>query len=61
MNYPFECPKCGHEESVTMKITEYKPDGHMCPECGTEMQRTIASMAGAMSIDNTGTFYRRVN
>ena len=61
MIYPFECPKCGHKEDITMRITEYKADGHKCPKCGEEMQRTIESMAGALSIDNTGTFYRRVN
>lgn len=61
MNYPFECPKCGHKEVVVMKMSEYKADGHMCSECGTEMMREVYSLAGAMSIDKTGDFYRSVN
>lgn len=61
MYYPFICPKCEHKEEISMKITEYVAEGHNCPECNTEMQREISSMAGAMSIDNTGDFYRRVN
>lgn len=61
MYYPFECPNCKHKEELNMKMSEYTDKGHMCPECGTEMKREISSMAGAMSIDNTGGFYRRVN
>ena len=33
MNYKFICPKCGKQVTVSMPITEYKPDGHYC-ECG---------------------------
>lgn len=23
MNYPFQCPKCGHKEVITMSMKEY--------------------------------------
>lgn len=60
MNYPFQCPKCGHKEIITMSMKEYVGDGHMCPECGEEMQREIDSMV-CRSIDKTGDFYRSFN
>ena len=57
MNYPFQCSKCGHKEIITMSMKEYVGEGHMCPECGEEMQREIDSMV-CRSIDKTGDFYR---
>ena len=57
MNYPFQCPKCGHKETITMSMKEYTGEGHMCPECGEEMKREIDSMV-CRSIDKTGDFYR---
>lgn len=61
MLYPFRCPKCGHEERISMKMTEYTASGHMCPECKTEMERPIESCICACAIDQTGDFYRRTN
>lgn len=60
MTYGFICPNCGRKENITMPITQYTSEGHLCPECNTEMQRDISTM-GCMSIDKTGDFYRRVN
>lgn len=60
MTYGFICPNCGRKENVTMPITQYTSEGHLCPECNTEMQRDVSTM-GCMSIDKTGDFYRRVN
>ena len=44
MNYPFQCPKCGHKKLLRMSMKEYTGEGHMCPECGEEMKREIESM-----------------
>ena len=33
MKYPFIC-ECGNKEEVSMPITQYTPDGHMCSVCG---------------------------
>ena len=43
-----------------MSMKEYVGEGHMCPECGEEMQREIDSMV-CRSIDKTGDFYRSFN
>lgn len=61
MFYPFICPKCGHEEEITMRITEYKADGHICPKCETEMKRDPKSLCCGMSVDTTGDFFRKCN
>lgn len=61
MFYPFVCPECGRKETITMRITEYKAEGHKCPFCETEMKRDPKSLACGMSIDKTGDFYRRCN
>lgn len=58
MNYPFTCPKCNFHTDIEMKMSEYTPDNHFCPECNTEMQRDISSMTCAMFKDNTNTFYK---
>ena len=60
MNYPFECLKCGYSEVISMPITQYKSDGHMCKECGTEMAREVKSLICGCSIDKTGDFYKRI-
>lgn len=60
MRYGFECPNCEHKEELEMRITEYTSEGHMCPECNTEMKRDVSTM-GCMSIDKTGGFYRKLN
>ena len=44
MNYPFCCPKCGHREEISMKMSEYTGEGHMCKECNTEMVREVKSL-----------------
>ena len=41
MYYPFECPKCGHNEIIEMKINAYTASGHYCPVCGEEMKREV--------------------
>ena len=61
MLYPFRCPKCGHEEMISMKMTEYVDDGHICPECDTEMERPIESRICGLSIDKTNSFFRKCN
>ena len=60
MFYPFICPKCGHEETITMRITEYVATGHKCPICGTEMKRDPKSLVCGMTVDKTGTFFKKV-
>lgn len=61
MNYPFECPKCGHKEIISMPITEYVVTDHLCEECNTEMVREVKSLVCSLSIDKTGGFYRSMN
>lgn len=61
MNYPFCCPKCGHNEIISMSMKDYHSDNHFCPSCGKEMIREVKSLICQCSIDNTGTFYRKVN
>lgn len=61
MNYPFECPKCKHNEIISMPITEYHADNHFCPNCGEEMVREVKSLVCAESVDLTNSFYRKVN
>ena len=60
MNYPFECPKCGQKEIISMPIKEYSANNHFCPICGEEMKRETKSLVYC-SIDKTGDFYRRNN
>lgn len=60
MNYPFEC-KCGHKEVISMRMSEYKNEGHYCPICGEEMVREVKSLVCGVSIDKTGDFYRKAN
>ncbi len=59
MNYPFYCPKCGYKEVISMPITQYVADGHMCKECNTEMTREVESLVCSMAIDKTGDFYSK--
>ena len=40
MNYKFICPKCGKRIEISMPISEYTPDGHMC-DCGAELKRDV--------------------
>ncbi len=61
MFYPFFCPKCGQEETIEMRITEYVAGGHFCPKCNAEMKRDPESLVCGMSIDTTGDFYRKCN
>lgn len=61
MFYPFECPQCGTKKTIEMPITEYKREGHMCDNCGTEMVREISSLVCGMSIDKTGDFYKKTS
>lgn len=61
MNYPFVCPKCGHNEIVSMKMIDYTASGHFCPKCGGELQREVSSLVCGAAIDRTGDFYRKVN
>lgn len=34
MTYAFLCPHCGERATITMRISEYTADGHICPRCG---------------------------
>lgn len=61
MDYPFVCPSCSHKETISMRMSEYSSEGHMCSQCNTEMQRDISSYRSVTSIDKTGTFYRKLN
>ena len=44
MTYGFICPNCGRKENITMPITQYTSEGHLCPECNTEMQRDVSTL-----------------
>lgn len=61
MFYPFICPKCGLNEAIEMRITQYVATGHLCSRCKTEMKRDPKSLVCGMSVDTTNTFYRKIN
>ena len=61
MYYPFICKKCGHSEEISMPMSQYKSEGHMCPECGEEMVREVKSLVCGASINKCGGFYRNLN
>lgn len=61
MDYPFECPNCGHKEIIPMKMSEYRREGHYCKICNTEMEREVSSLICGLSIDKTNSFYRKCN
>ena len=61
MNYPFECPKCGYTEDISMPMSQYTSEGHMCKECNTEMVREVKSLICGASINRCGGFYRDIN
>lgn len=61
MFYDFICPKCNNEETIEMRITEYRPDGHFCSNCKAEMKRDPKDMVCGMSIDKTGDFYKKTS
>ena len=58
MNYPFECTKCNHAETISIPISQYTSEGHICPVCGEEMVREVSSLV-CKSIDKTGSFYSK--
>ena len=61
MDYAFYCPSCNRKETISMRMSEYISTGHECPECKTELLREPSSLVCQCSIDNTNTFYRKVN
>lgn len=61
MKYDFVCPNCGANIVIEMSMKDYHADGHKCDKCGAELKRDPKSLASAMSIDETGDFYRKVN
>lgn len=61
MKYDFVCPNCGANIIIEMSMKDYHADGHKCSKCGSELKRDPKSLASAMSIDETGDFYRKVN
>ena len=61
MFYPFICPECGHEETISMRISQYVAEGHLCSQCNTEMKRDPKSLVCGMSVDTTGDFFRKCN
>ena len=40
MIYRFKCPVCGQTEEIQMRISKYRPSGHIC-KCGAELIRDI--------------------
>lgn len=57
MTYRFLCPQCGKTKEITMRITEYKADGHLC-ECGAELVRDPQDFCTSYAADCEG-FYAR--
>ena len=65
MRYKYECknPECSANGEV---VTIEKPMAECsrleyCECCGEVIERTMDSMVCLGSIDNTGTFYRKLN
>lgn len=61
MNYPFVCPHCNNTETISMKMSEYTSQGHLCKQCNTEMIREVSSLVCSCSIDKTGGFFKRTS
>ena len=55
MDYKFICPKCGKEKTITMRISEYKSNGHFC-DCGEELKRDVKDFCTSSSRNVEGFF-----
>lgn len=44
MYYTFVCKKCEKDIELSIPITQYQPDGHVCPICGEPIERKIEDM-----------------
>lgn len=58
MKYIFTCQECGHSEEIEMRMSEYTAEGHMCPDCGKEMQRDFSGLSKTRFVDTTGGFFK---
>lgn len=56
MNYAFVCPNCGERAEITMHISEYTADGHICPRCGSPLVRDPKDFGTNYSV-KCGGFY----
>lgn len=59
MIYKFICPKCGKEKEVSMRISEYHENGHIC-DCGAELERNMQDVASGYICNTTG-FYGKTS
>lgn len=60
--YEYKCSdkNCNNETTVNCKMSEMKSEIE-CEVCGSIMKRKIENMVCGLSIDNTNSFYRKVN
>ena len=56
MNYMFICPECGEHVEISMRITEYTADGHICPKCKRALVRDPKDFGTSYSVKCDG-FY----
>ena len=59
MDYAFYCQSCNKKETISMRMSEYVSTGHLCTDCNTELLREPSSLVCGVSIDNTGSFFKR--
>lgn len=46
MTYKFICKKCGQKFSIDMPLKSYTPNGHICENCGSKLERDVQDYAG---------------
>lgn len=60
MLYKFKCMKCGKEQTVEMKLSEYTSYNHICEDenCKGRLVRDISHYAGGAVWNTTGSYAR---
>ena len=56
MDYRFQCPKCGTEQTISMPLKDYHSDGHYCSVCNSELQRSIFDFASGAIWKTDGSY-----
>lgn len=55
-DYRFVCPNCGESTIISMHISEYTANGHICPACEFELVRDVKNFCSEYAVNCSG-FY----
>lgn len=55
-DYRFVCPNCGKLAVVSMRISEYTANGHICSVCESELVRDVKNFCSEYAVNCSG-FY----